>query len=282
MIKLVIDSASDFNKDEALKQGIEIVPLHVRFKDKEYLDGIDLSPSDFFLKLIESTELPKTAQITPYEFETVFKKYPDDKIICITLSKKLSGTYQSACIAASEFDNVEVIDSNNVTIGEQILIKYAIELINKNMEYEDIIKELNEKKKNIKLIALLDTLEYLKKGGRISAFSATVGTFLHIKPVVEVIKGEVKLIGKARGSKIGNNKLREKVQEYGGIDFNMPYALAYSGLSDHLLNKYIEDSKDLYTSGIVLEKYLIGSTIGTHVGPGAIAVAFFKNGDKNE
>ena len=125
------------------------------------------------------------------------------------------------------------------------------------------------------IFIMLDTLKYLKKGGRIGAITATIGGILNIKPVVEIRSGEVKLIGKARGSKMGNNKLREKIKEYGGIDYSNPYAVAYSGLSDSLLRKYVEDSSDICPNGEKLEFTLIGSTIGTHVGPGAIAVAFF-------
>lgn len=275
MIKIITDTASDYGLENAKKDNIAIVPMHITFDDIEYLDGYELGGKEFFEKLIESSILPKTAQITPGEFEKEFKKYPSDQIICITLSKKLSGTYQSACIAAKMFDNVTVIDSENVTVGEKILIKLALKLINEGLSFEKIVNKLNECKKNIRLVALLDTLEYLKKGGRIGAITATIGGILNIKPVVEIRSGEVKLIGKARGSKMGNNKLREKIKEYGGIDYSNPYAVAYSGLSDSLLRKYVEDSSDICPNGEKLEFTLIGSTIGTHVGPGAIAVAFF-------
>lgn len=275
MIRIITDSASDLTKEEILEDNIDVIPLHITIGGKEYLDRVDITSEEFFKKLIENTELPKTSQATPISFINEFEKFPDDEIICITMSKKLSGTYQSACVAASDFDNVCVIDSENVTVGQKILVKLAARLIKEGKSFKEIVDTLNQKKENIKLIALLDTLEYLKKGGRISAVTAVIGTFLNVKPVVEIKKGEVKILGKARGSKMGNNKLREKIEEYGGIDFEMPFSLAYSGLDNSLLMKYIEDSKDVYPENTSFDITLIGSTIGTHVGPGAIAVAFF-------
>lgn len=277
MLRIITDSASDFIKEEAERLNIEIVHMVVRFGEKEYLDGVDLSSDEFFEKLIESAELPKTSQINSFRFGEVFEKYKGDEIICVTLSKKLSGTYQNACIAAKDMENVYVIDSENVTAGEKILVQLACRLRDEGKNAKEIADILNEEKKNIRLVALLDTLEYLKKGGRINAVTATIGGLLHVKPVVEILDGEVKLCGKAMGSLAGNNKLRQKIAKYDGVDFNMPVSLAYSGLSDLLLKKYVKDSGDVYPPETTFEFTHIGSTIGTHVGPGAIAVAFFKN-----
>ena len=200
-----------------------------------------------------------------------------DKIIVVTLSSKLSGTYQSACIAASEYeDKVYVVDSENVTVGEQILVDYAVSLINKNICVEDIVKQLNTMKKRIRLVALLDTLEYLKKGGRISSGAAFLGNVLSIKPVIAIADGEVSFLGKARGSKQGNNFLIQQVQAYGGIDYSLPVLLGYTGYSTVLMDKYIKDSKELWEGKILIPPVVqVGATIGTHIGPGGIAVAFF-------
>ena len=140
------------------------------------------------------------------------------------------------------------------------------------LEIADII---NEEKKNVKVIALIDTLEYLKKGGRISATTAMAGAVLNIKPVVAIADGEIGVLGKARGSKNGNNKLMELVQQ-DGIDFNRPFLLTYAGLNDDLLQKYIMDSSSLYEGKAQkLEIVPLGSVVGTHVGPGAIGIAYF-------
>ena len=201
-IAIITDSASDIKQNN--NKNITVLPLTVSFDDNHYKDGVDLTPDDFYMKLIESSTLPKTSQISPYDFEQAYDNLLKsvDKIIVVTLSSKLSGTYQSACIAASEYeDKVYVVDSENVTVGEQILVDYAVSLINKNICVEDIVKQLNTMKKRIRLVALLDTLEYLKKGGRISSGAAFLGNVLSIKPVIAIADGEVSFLGKARGSK---------------------------------------------------------------------------------
>lgn len=281
-IKLVVDSASDIEKDEADQMGITMIPMEVRFGEEEYLDGINLSHRKFFEKLIESDELPKTSQINSYSFEECFKSISkDDDILVITVSSKLSGTYNSAKQAAKKFNNVYVIDSLNACIGERILCQYALKLISEGKNINEIVKELENKKKNIQILAVLGTLKYLKKGGRISAVVAFAGEVFSIKPVISIVDGEVKMVGKAIGSKKGNNLLMQLVEKSGGINFDMPYAVAYSGLSDDFLKKYLEDSATLWKDKTEnVPSYLIGSTIGTHVGPGAIAVAFFANNDE--
>ena len=277
MIKIITDSASDISIEEAKKLDIEIIPMKINIDGIEYLDGVNITNIEFFTKLENCKTMPKTSQITPNEFINTFSKYKDDEIICITMSSKLSSTYQSAMFAKKEFINVEVIDSENVSVGEALLIKLAVNLIKQGKKYKEIINVLNTQKKKIRLIALLNTLDYLKKGGRISLAVAFVGGILGIKPVIEIKDGKVHFIGKARGSKQGNNMLRLKTNEGNGINFNMPFILGYSGLDDELLNKYIDDSKDIYPNNTKFDKVLIGSTIGSHIGSKAICIAYFEN-----
>lgn len=278
MIRIITDSASDISQAEAKKLGLTVIPLKVRFNNVEYIDGITITNEEFFNCLVETDELPKTSQLTPFDYTNVFDMIDkNDKAIVICLSSNLSGTYNSALVAASDYPNIHVIDSKNVTIGQRLLVLRALELTKEYNDIEKILNILESEKKNIRLVALLDTLEYLKKGGRISATTAIVGGILNIKPVLAIEDGKIISIGKARGSKNGNNKLREKIEQYHGIDYKKPYAVAYSGLDDSLLEKYLSDSNDLCDKAI--PKVLIGSVIGTHIGPGAIAVAFFSNGD---
>ncbi|MGN0157350.1 MAG: DegV family protein [Lachnospiraceae bacterium] len=280
-VRIIIDSACDLSKEKADQMHLDFMPLKTMFGDQEFLDGITISHQEFFERLVESDTLPTTSQIPPYEYEQIFSSVAEsgDTAVCITLSSKLSGSYQSACLAASDFEGtVIVVDSENVCIGEQILVLFAARLRDQGKSAQEISDILNESKKHIRLIALLDTLEYLKKGGRISSATAFAGNLLSIKPVVAIENGEVVILGKARGSKNGNNMLMELTDKCGGIDFSLPFCLAYSGLSDALLQKYIKDSESLYQGKVdVLPISTIGSTIGTHAGPGAIAVAFFAN-----
>lgn len=280
-IQFIIDSASDIVPVEARMLGLFHLPMKVMFGETEYSDSIDLTHEEFYEKLIESDTLPTTSQINPDTFARTFRTIVDagDTAVVITLSGKLSGTYQSAMIAAEEFeDKIFIVDSETVCIGERILIERGLELRRQGFSAAEIKAQLDQEKKHIRVLALLDTLEYLKKGGRISSAVALAGNILSIKPVIVVENGEVSLVGKARGSKKANNLLRELVENCGGINFTKPYALAYSGLSDKLLKKYIEDSAELWESSTEeLPITTIGCTIGTHVGPGAIAVAFFES-----
>lgn len=279
MIKLLVDSASDVDLKEAEGAGVFLIPITVRFGDEEYQDGINLTHREFFEKLIESDELPQTSQINEAAFAEKFASLTADgsEVIAITLSSKLSGTYNSAVRAAESFKGVYAVDSLNACIGERILLQYAMRLVKEGvLSAAEIVAELDKSKHKIQLLAVLDTLQYLKKGGRISSVAAFAGELLSIKPVVSVTDGEVRLAGKAMGSKKGNNLLTQLVDKCGGIDFSMPYALGYSGLSDAYLQKYLRDSEKLWKDNTdSVPAYMIGSTIGTHVGPGAIAVAFF-------
>ena len=279
-VRFIIDSAADILPADAEALGMVHLPLRVSFEDVEYRDSVDLTHRDFYMKLVESDVLPRTSQIPPSEFQAACEAViaAGDTPIVITVSSRLSGTYQSAVIAASECSgDVFVIDSENVAIGERILVERGLALAKEGLSAKDIFHALNEEKKKIRIMALVDTLEYLKKGGRVSGAAALVGGVLSIKPVIAIENGEVVVLGKARGSKKANNLLREMVQSAGGINFDKPFALAYSGLSDELLKKYIEDSAELYAdySG-ELPVYTIGCAIGTHAGPGAVAAAFFE------
>ena len=280
MIKLMADSACDLEQTEADALGIALMPLSIRFGSEEYWDGVTLSHREFFEKLIETDEIPQTSQISDYRFEEAFASLTADgsEVIAVTLSSKLSGTHACAVRSAKKFPGkVYVVDSMNACIGERILVDYALRLIREGqLSAPEIAAELDEKKNKIQLLAVLDTLKFLRKGGRISTVTAFAGEMLSIKPVISVVKGEPKLIGKAMGSKKGNNLLNRLVDECGGIDFTMPYVLGFSGLSEDFLMKYLHDSEHLWKDHTDhVPYYLIGSTIGTHVGPNAIAVAFF-------
>lgn len=276
-VNIIVDSTADITED--VKERLTVVPLTLSFGDEEYIEGVTIQKKEFYQKLIESDVLPKTSQAVPADFSDIFEKIAaaGESAVVITLSSKLSGTWQSAMIAAREYeDSVYVVDSRNVAIGTAILAKLALRLVDEGMGAREIAERLEKEREKICLIAMLDTLEYLKKGGRISAAAAFAGGVLSIKPVVCIRDGEIVILGKARGSKQGNNLLVSEIRKTGGIDFTKPILLGYTGLDDTLLQKYIEDSKALWEEGISsLETTMIGSVIGTHAGPGAVAVAFF-------
>lgn len=277
MIKIITDSASDIV--DVQREDLIILPINITFGENEYQDGVNLTHKMFYEKLVESDELPVTSQVPPVAFEEAYQKVREEgnQAIVITLSSKLSGTWQSANIAAKEYgDIVRVIDSENASIGERTLVEYALRLKDGGLHFEEIADRLEEDKVRIRLVALLDTLEYLKKGGRISKTAAIAGSLLSIKPVIAIQNGEVVVLGKARGSKQGNNLLAEQIRQVGGIDFEKPFVLGYTGMSDAVLQKYIADNEVLWKGYVEsLDTTSVGGTIGTHIGPGAIGVAFF-------
>ena len=276
-VRIIVDSTADLAPE--LKNRVDVVPLTVHFDSEEYIDGVTITHEDFYNKLVESDVLPSTSQATPASFDKVFREVEaaGDSAVVITLASQLSGTCQSARIAAEDYDNIYVVDSGSVTLGAGILAEYALRCADEGMDAARIADLLETKKEDICLIAMLDTLEYLKKGGRISAAVAFAGGLLNIKPVINVKDGVINMLGKARGSKQGNNLLMQEIGKAGGIDFSMPILLGYSGLSDSLLQKYIADSAALWQDGVDSLRYTsIGSVVGTHAGPGAIAAAFFR------
>jgi len=278
-VRILTDSASDISQEWAAGWRIKVLPLKIRFGEEEYTDGVTMSPYQFYERLIETDVIPKTSQITPYEFEAEFKAAAEagDDVLCFCLSSGVSGTYQSACLAAKEYsEHVTVIDTKQFCVSELIIVKRAVDLRDEGRSAAEIAAIIREELKDAHVIAVFDTLEYLKLGGRLSAASAFAGTVLSIKPVLTIEEGIVKLLGKARGSRNRSNMLMEMVGRYGGIDFDRPYCLAYSGFSDTVIRKYIEDSKNLYEGHEDdLPIAVAGATIGTYAGPGAIAVAFF-------
>lgn len=276
--RIIVDSTSDLMPE--VKNRVHVVPLTLRFGQEEFVDGVTIDHKAFYEKLIETDVHPTTSQASPAAFAKEFDKAKEagEAAVVITVSSKFSGTYQSAMIAASEYENIHVVDSESVAIGGSILVEYALQLLQEGKNAQEIAAALETAKKRIVIVALVDTLEYLQKGGRISKTVAFAGKMLNIKPVLSVAGGEILMLGKARGSRMGNNHLVQEIEKAGGVDFTMPVLLGYTGLSDALLLKYIEDSKHLWDKGLDTIRYTtIGSVIGTHVGPGAVAVAFFKN-----
>ncbi len=279
MVKLLIDSAADIGAVEAKKLGIEMLSMVISFGDEEYFDGVNLSPREFYQKLEGCKVNPKTAQITPFRFEEAFEKLTvnGDELVVITISSKLSGTYAAAVQAAEKFaGKVFVLDSLSATVGERLLAQYALQLIEKGLSGKEILEELERVKTKVCVMGVLETLEYLKRGGRISGAVAFVGGVLNIKPVVRLIDGEVKMVGKARGQKKGCELVNNIVKELDGIDFSMPYGVLWTGTDESIARKYVMESLDIFEGNVNVPLYMLGSTIGTHVGPGVVGVAFFQ------
>ncbi len=278
-VRIVVDSTADL--PAAVRSKLTVVPLNILFGNEQYIDGVTIDHQRFYERLVESDVLPTTSQPSPEAFASVYRtaRANGEDVVVLTVSSKLSGTCQSAAIAAQDYpENVFVVDTQNVALGSGILAQLALQLADEGFSAAEIAQRITVERENVRLIAMLDTLEYLKRGGRISKTVAFAGGLLSIKPVIELRGGEIGILGKARGSKQGNNLLVKEIQNAGGVDFSKPLLLGYTGMSDLLLRKYIEDSGELWQGNVTELPYtVIGSVVGTHAGPGAVAVAFFAN-----
>lgn len=274
-VKIIVDSTADLLL--RLREKVSVVPLTVHFGDEEYVDGVTITHKMFYEKLVSSQILPSTSQATPASFETAFSQVQadGDGAVVITLSSALSGTYQSAVIAARDHENIYVVDGGSVAIGTGILTQLAVELAQRGMSAAQIAAKLEEEKQNVRIVAMVDTLEYLQRGGRVSKTAAFAGGLLNIKPILGVSLGQIQMLSKARGARQGSQLLMEQIGKAGGIDPEKPMLLGYTGTDDDRLQKFMADSEDFWP-GDTPDSTVIGSVIGTHAGPGAVAVAFFK------
>lgn len=273
-VRIITDSTADVSP--ASQARLTRVPLTIFFGTEEFVDGVTITHTQFYDKLVASEQLPTTSQPTPAAFEAAFEDATaaGDSVVVLTISSKLSGTYQSACIAAEDFDNVYVVDTLNAAIGAGCLTEYALQMADQGMDAKAIAETLTQVREKVRLFAVLDTLEYLKKGGRISGTVAFVGGILSIKPVITVDEGAVAVVAKARGAKQGAATLMSEIEKSGGIDLSKPCLLGYTGNDPALLQEFASRASHLWEQQNVPHTQLC-SVIGTHVGPGAVAVAYF-------
>ena len=281
-IRIITDSGSDITQKTAAKWGITVLPLTVRFGDEEFFDDVTLTANDLYTRMINTGELPKTSQVPPYSYEEAFRAAVEagDSVICLCVSSALSGCYQSACIAAEEFEGkVSVIDTLNVCASQYVLVRYAEGLVRMGKTHEEIVQRLERDKKRVHVIALVDTLDYAYKGGRLSLATKMAGSVLHVKPIITADEnGKVKILGKARGQNKAYCLFTELVQKTGGIDFSKPVCMAYSGLSDANMLEYMTQEAALFEGKEdKVYKMQFGATVGTYSGPDAFAIGFFHN-----
>ena len=274
-VRIIVDSTADLIPE--LKSRVTVVPLTVHFGEQEYIDGVTITPEEFYKKLAAAKNLPSTSQATPYAFNEAFEEAVEagDTVVAIIISSGLSGTYQSATIGAAEFPGkVFVVDSRNVAIAAGVLVEYAFRLVDAGMEAEQIAAELTAGREKVRLMAVVDTLEYLQRGGRVSKAVAIAGGMLSIKPIISMNpEGKLEMAGKARGNKVANATMNKKALEM-GIDFSMPVLVGYTGTSDVLMQKYLQESAEFFGD----HKYatsIVSAVVGTHAGPNAVAIAFF-------
>ncbi|MEG0441443.1 MAG: DegV family protein [Oscillospiraceae bacterium] len=278
MIRIITDSTSDLSAQAAKTLGIDIVPLTVHFGEESYRDGVEITPAEFFEKLSKAAELPTTSQINPEEFIAKFQGYVDagDEVVGIFLSSDLSGTCQSAHIAKTAVggERVFVVDSRTVTFGLGLLVTVACRLRDEGKTAAEIAAECTRLTGKIRLFAALDTLKYLKMGGRISPTTAMVGGLLGISPIVSVAEGKVEAAGKARGRK-GALGWIAKTMESCPPDLTYGIAFGHTAAPEAMAECMARFPELLGAAPFVITGE-IGSVVGTHGGPGAAGIAYFE------
>lgn len=278
MIRILTDSASDILPAEAEQLGLTVIPLNVTLEDGTVLrDGVDMTPSAYYETLAGCRKLPTTSQPSPELFENFFLEAAaaEDEVIGIFLSHALSGTYQCAKLAAdmANVDNVLFVDSGHVCLSEALLVRLAVQLRDSGKTAGQIAAILEHAKEHLHLVAAIDDLKYLRKGGRLPAAVAVAGGMLGIKPLITIQDGKVAMAGKARGLPGAYVALFKKVEEMGGISPVFPALAGYTVSPREVtpIQTYLRDN--LQQEDLLVRQ--IGCVIGTHAGPGAFGIAFF-------
>ena len=273
MVQIIADSSTLYTIDEAQKAGFESVPLCVTIGDLEGRD-LQVDMKDFYGR-IRQGQIPMSSQPPIGDVVDMFEKYPDDEIINISMADGLSGTYQSATIAADGLENkIHVIDTTAVSLGQRILLEYGLSLSKFGASATEIADELERKKQDIRIFGAVETLEYLIKGGRLSKAAGTIGSVLGIRPVLYLSEGGLAVAGKARGVKAAITMTHNLIAEV-GVDYSMPYAVGYTGNNAEVVEPFLNAANSAWY-GQSVPAFQVGSTVGSHTGPGLFLAAFFQ------
>ena len=277
-IRIITDSSADLTPGEIRDLNLEVVPMTVRFGDRAYLDGVDLSKADFYRLLTEGRDDPATAQPSPEDYLTRFRAVQEagDQAVVLTISGKLSGTFQSAAIAKElcGCGDIHIVDSLSASAGVHLLAEQACALRNQGVPAEEIVRALEELRSRVRIFALIDTLEYLRRGGRLSNLQAGIGTVTKLKPVISVREGAVLVVGKAFGTAAAMKQLLKFLSQHPVDDFFPAYAL-YSD-DESRVDDFIPRLRELDLLPREVRRCSIGPTIGAHVGPGAVGMAYIE------
>ena len=276
MIRIITDSAADLTAQDLAHPGVYVVPMAITFEDGSSIeDNGQMTKDEFFQRLASDSKLPRTSQPSPAAFIEAYAdaELDGDEVIVITVGQKLSGTYQCAVMAANDVDTpVYVVDSETATQGEAVILREALRLRDMGLSAQQIVDVLERFKKRVRIVAVVDSLKHLQKGGRVSAAVAIVGGALGIKPVIALYESTVKLAGKGRGRPGALVSMFKQLDEMGGIDTNYPCVVLYSDEKQMAAPVHHYLTQNLKLEGVRTSQ--IGATIGTHVGPRATGIVF--------
>ncbi|MFZ7121207.1 MAG: DegV family protein [Eubacteriaceae bacterium] len=275
-IRIVTDSSSDLNVELEKKYNIIVVPLTVNFEDANYKDRDEIKSKEFFEKLSTANKIPYTSQVNPNTFVDVFNTILDngDEVLGIFLSSELSGTNNSAEVAKNmiKSEKINIIDSRVVSLSLGLLVVKAAEMVEQGKSMNEIVKVLSESKKNMKSIIIVDTLDYLRKGGRLTASKAFIGGILNLKPILTFEDGKLIPKDSVRGRKKALRWVKNWITEN---DFDLSKKTIYilHASDDHYLQELKKILVKEYNASNIIESE-VGAIVGTHCGPGAIGVCF--------
>lgn len=274
MIKIFTDSSADLPKDLLERYSISVIPLTIKIEDKEYLEGIDLTPKEFFEKMFSSSELPKTSQPSPAAFADAFNACEsDDQLLCLTISSGLSGTYQSANLGKDlSSRNVTVFDTLAGSLAHGLQIIHAAELVQKGCSLEEIIEDLTEYRENMNILILLDTLENIVKGGRLSKFQGSIAKILNIKVILEGVKGQVEMQEKIRGKKKFHKRTLEIIRDRKTDFTDTVFGITHTGNEEEAEMLKQEIIQQFNPKEVIV--HYMGATMGTYAGKDGMIVSF--------
>lgn len=277
MVKIVTDSSCDISPQRCAELGVEMLPITVNFGGESYRANLDISNEEFYEKLAAAEELPHTAQITPAQFQEIFKPYQEsgDDVVCLFISSQMSGTLQSARVAANILgaDNILLPDTLHVTFALGLLVEEAVKMRDAGLSGKEIVARIEELIPRVRLFAMIEDLKYLKMGGRLSATSALVASILGICPIITLKGGLVEVVGKARGKKAAFAAIRKFVEKE-PISGDYCVTVGHANVPENCkaFEEYMGDllkKREVHTQAI-------GSIVGTHTGPGAVGLAYIK------
>jgi DegV family protein with EDD domain len=275
MIKIISDSSADLPKELLDKYDITLVPLTVNIDGHDYLEKVDLAPQEFFHKMFSPEVLPKTSQPKPSSFAEAFSQFgPDTEIFCFTISSGLSGTYQSACIGKDlSGAKVTVFDTLAGSLGHGLQIIRAAELAKQGLTVEEIIADLTEYRKNMNILVLLNTLENIVKGGRLSKFQGSLAKILNIKVLLERVEGgKVEIFEKIRGKKKFQKRVLDVIQERGTDFSTVTFGITHTGNEEEVEALKQEIIERFHPKDIIVN--YMGATMGTYAGKDGMIISF--------
>ena len=276
-VRIITDSTSDITLSVAAELGIEILPLSVSFGNETYLDGVTITLNEFYTKLREAKQPPKSTQINPESFKTVFEQHikNGDSVVGLFIASKLSGTYQSACIAKQECGDadIHIIDSESTTLALKLLVLEAVRMRDEGKTASEITEAIRSIIPRLMICAAIDTLKYLVMGGRLGTISGAMGQLMGIKPLIEVTGGVIEVKKKVRGTKKAHQAVVEMAMDY-GIDPSYDVILGHTDCPEELVAFKAQFELMSGVTGSLVSD--IGITVGTHVGPGCFGIAFIK------